>query len=255
MKWLRRWFCSLPAAPIDAALWHMQLARIVGAQDLSLEQQRRWHALVERFLADKIFSPVDGCVLEPADRLLIAMLCCQPVLDLGYDWLRGWREIVVYPGAFGMRRQHLDEDSGLLHEWDDVLVGECWERGPLILSLEDVLQAALQPTSGYHVVVHEIAHKLDLLDGRLDGVPPLRDATWRQRWILDFQHTFDQLCGTLEAGGDALIDPYAATAPDEFFAVCSEYHFTDPGLLAEAMPAVAMHLARFYHPERFTAPG
>ena len=44
----------------------------------------------------------------------------------------------------------------------------------------------------------------------------------------------------------APIDPYAATAPEEFFAVASEYHFLAPGLLHNAYPAVASLLRRFY---------
>ena len=49
------------------------------------------------------------------------------------------------------------------------------------------------------------------------------------------------------------IDSYAAEAPEEFFAVCSEYHFSDPRLLAAALPKVAAHLARFYGPSPFQA--
>ncbi len=248
MKWLRRWIGSPPDAPIDDALWNTQRTRIVGARDLPDAAVIRWRGLTGRFLADKAISPAAGCTLSDAERVLIAMLCCLPVLDLGYPWLRGWHEVIVYPGEFGVRRQHLDEDSGVLHEWDDALAGECWERGPLILSLQDSIQAAEEPDSGYHVVVHEIAHKLDLLDGSLDGVPPLPDAVWRQRWIADFQRAFEHLRQDVEAERDSLIDPYAAEAPDEFFAVVSEYHFTDPLLLQEAMPEVAAHLARFYHP-------
>jgi MtfA peptidase len=43
-----------------------------------------------------------------------------------------------------------------------------------------------------------------------------------------------------------LIDPYAAEAPDEFFAVVSEYHFSAPALLQQALPEVAFELQRFY---------
>lgn len=147
-----------------------------------------------------------------------------------------------------MRRQHLDEDSGVLHEWDDALTGESWERGPLILSLHDTIQAAEAPVSGYQVVAHEIAHKLDMLDGSMDGVPPLPDGVWYAQWVADFQAAFDALCKDVESGREPAIDPHAAEAPDEFFAVVSEYHFTDPQLLARNMSAVATHLARFYHP-------
>jgi Mlc titration factor MtfA (ptsG expression regulator) len=50
----------------------------------------------------------------------------------------------------------------------------------------------------------------------------------------------------VESGQDTAVDGYAAEAPEEFFAVCSEYHFTNPGILRSAMPLVADHLARFY---------
>ncbi len=252
MKWLRRWFGSLPAAPIDEALWSSQQMRIVGAEDLSPDRARRWRALTASFLADKAITPAADSRLSDADRVLIAMLCCEPVLDLGYHWLRDWKEVIVYPGEFGMRRQHLDEDSGVLHEWDDALAGESWERGPLILSLHDTIQAAEAPMSGYQVVAHEIAHKLDMLDGSMDGVPPLSDSAWHAAWVADFQRAFDALRADVDAGRETAIDPYAAEAPGEFFAVVSEYHFTDPQLLAAQLPAVAAHLARFYHPGQRT---
>lgn len=248
MKWLTRWLGSPPPAPIDPALWQALLTRFDGAEVPSSARMLRWRDLTARFLADKAITPAADCALSESDRVLIAMLCCEPVLDLGYGWLRGWHQVIVYPGGFGVRRQHVDEDSGVLHEWDDELAGECWEQGPVILSLEDAIQAVDAPESGYHVVVHEIAHKLDLLDGSLDGTPPLDDAAWRRRWIADFQRAFDALRREVDTGRETLIDPYACEAPDEFFAVASEYHFTDPDLLAHAMPEVAAHLASFYHP-------
>ena len=52
----------------------------------------------------------------------------------------------------------------------------------------------------------------------------------------------------MDAGRETALDPYAAEAPEEFFAVASEYHFSAPALLAEAMPTVAVHLTRFYGP-------
>ena len=254
MKWLSRLLGTRPTPqPIDDALWQAQLARMPGLEDLPAERSARWRDLTSRFLADKAISAAGDCELSDADRVLIAMLCCEPVLDLGYRWLRGWHEVIVYPGEFGVRRHHVDEDSGVVHEWDDTLSGECWEQGPVILSLADTIQAAEQPLSGYQVVVHEIAHKLALLDGSLDGVPPLHDAGWHAQWAADFQSAYDRLCAQLEAGEEPPIDPYACEAPDEFFAVVSEYHFTDPELLAEHLPVVAAHLARFYHPALLAA--
>ena len=108
------------------------------------------------------------------------------------------------------------------------------------------MQADLEePGAGFCVAVHEMAHKLDALDGLLDGTPPL-PREWQRAWTSDFQQAYDGFCAQVDAGKDVPIDPYAAEAPEEFFAVATEYHFSDPRLLREAMPQVADHLRRLY---------
>jgi Mlc titration factor MtfA (ptsG expression regulator) len=103
------------------------------------------------------------------------------------------------------------------------------------------------PSAGYCVAVHEMAHKLDVLDGALDGTPPLPRA-WQLEWARDFQQAYDALVRAVDRGRHTDIDAYAAEAPEEFFAVASEYHFSDPRTLRRAMPKVAAHLERFYGP-------
>src|SRR5699024_584196 len=99
--------------------------------------------------------------------------------------------------------------------------------------------------AGFCVAVHEMAHKIDALDGVLDGTPPLtRD--WQRRWARDFQRSYDDFVAEVDRGAETAIDPYAAEAPEEFFAVCSEYLFSDPATLRGEMPEVAQHLESFY---------
>src|SRR5690606_2497766 len=139
-------------------------------------------------------------------------------------------------------RSHVDA-AGVLHEWDDELIGEAWDSGPLILSWADVEVDLDDPHAGFCVAVHEMAHKLDALDGVLDGTPPLpRD--WQRAWARDFQEAYDGFVARVDAGGEVAIDPYAAEAPEEFFAVCSEYHFSQPALLRDGFPQVAAHFER-----------
>jgi Mlc titration factor MtfA (ptsG expression regulator) len=244
--WLRRLFGASPPPRIDDDAWHRLLRRVAWARGLSAGSQQRLRTLTERFLADKAITPAAGLLLTDERRFLLALLCCQPVLHLGYEWLRGWRELIVYPGEFGVRRHDYDEDTGVMQEWDDTLVGESWDRGPLILSWADVRADLDRPEPGYHVVAHEIAHKLDALDGSMDGTPPLRDGATRAAWARDFQHAYDAFKADVDAGVDVAIDAYAAESPDEFFAVVSEYHFSAPDLLRGAMPQVAQHLSAFY---------
>lgn len=185
-----------------------------------------------------------GLALSDEDVVLLAALCCLPLLRIGEVGLQGWSQLILYPEAFRVQRTHVDA-AGVLHEWDDELIGESWDNGPLILSWADILADLQAPHEGFCVAVHEMAHKIDALDGAMDGTPPLPRA-WQRQWADDFQRAYDALCAQVDAGAQTLIDPYATEAPEEFFAVASEYHFSAPDLLAEAMPAVAMHLQRFY---------
>jgi Mlc titration factor MtfA (ptsG expression regulator) len=201
--------------------------------------------LAARFLAGKSITPVHGLTLDDDQRLQLAALCCLPLLRFGEQGLAGWSQVIVYPGAFRVHRRHHDEDTGVVAEWAEELVGESWDRGPLVLSWDDVRSDLAEPEEGFLLVVHEMAHKLDALDGAMDGTPPL-PAAWQRDWARDFQAAYDAFRARVDAGDDTAIDDYAAEDPDEFFAVTSEYHFTAPALLAREMPAVAAHLQRFY---------
>lgn len=214
---------------------------------LAPERQQRLLQLAALVLQEKTFTPVQGLQLDTGQREILATLLALPLLEFGREGLHGWSEVVVYPGAFRVQRQHHDEDTGVLSEWDDELAGESWERGPLILSWDDVLADLDDPRAGYCLVAHEMAHKLDALDGVMDGTPPL-PAAWQRQWAQDFQAEFDAFCARVDAGEATPIDDYAAEAPEEFFAVASEYHFSAPALLAAELPRVAAHLQRFYGP-------
>jgi Mlc titration factor MtfA (ptsG expression regulator) len=231
--------------PLSLARWNAVCARAPVCSVLDTPQALRLRELASGFLQRKSITPVRGLALDDDDRALIATLCCLPVLNLGGHWLGGWREVVMYPTGFRVRRQELDEPTGVLHEWDEDLAGEAWSEGPLILSWEDLQLDLDHPEDGMNVVAHEIAHKLDLRDGVLDGTPPLPSARLAS-WARDLQAAFEQLTTELDADQETLIDPYAAESPEEFFAVVSEVHFSAPELLQQAMPAVAAQLRMFY---------
>jgi hypothetical protein len=232
--------------PIDPHLWRDACTALPWVAPLDSTRRDRLHDLVARFLGGKAITPVGDLQLDALQRTQLAALCCLPLLEFGAEGLHGWSQLIVYPDAFRVNRSHTDA-AGVLHEWDDELIGEAWESGPVILSWADIQADIATPDEGYCVAVHEIAHKLDVLDGALDGTPPLPRA-WQRAWAGDFQRAYDALADDVDAGRETTIDGYAAEAPEEFFAVCTEYHFSAPGLLREAMPGVAAHLARFYGP-------
>jgi Mlc titration factor MtfA (ptsG expression regulator) len=240
--WLRR--LRRTPEPIAPDLWRDTRAALPWLAALDSERSAQLAVLTARFLHEKTITPIGDLTLDAPQRCLLAALCCLPLLEFGTGGLRGWSQLIVYPDAFRVHRSHLDA-AGVLHEYQDDLIGEAWDAGPVILSWADVMADCEDPRAGFCVAVHEIAHKLDVLDGVLDGTPPLPSA-WQRGWARDFQAAFDTLAAQVDAGHDTAIDGYAAEAPEEFFAVASEYHFSDPHLLRREMPKVAAHLQRFY---------
>ncbi|MGY1425824.1 M90 family metallopeptidase [Lysobacter sp. A289] len=238
-----------PADPIDPTLWRETRAALPWLAGLDAPREARLRQLASRFLRTKTITPIDTLQLGPADRCLLATLCCLPLIEFGEQGLQGWSQLIMYPDAFRVERSHIDA-AGVLHQWQDELIGEAWDAGPVILSWADVMADCADPRAGYCVAAHEIAHKIDVLDGVLDGTPPL-PRRWQREWARDFQAAFDALVAQVDAGRETAIDAYAAQAPEEFFAVATEYHFSDPASLARAMPAVAAHLVRFYGPSPF----
>jgi len=239
--WPRR---EAAAPDIDPTLWRQAAAGLPWLRGRDDDRDTRLHALAAAFLHRKTITALHGLALNEVQRLRLAMLCCLPLLEFGHEGLHGWSQLLVYPDAFRVQRSHQDA-HGVLHEWDDDLIGEAWEQGPVILSWADVRADIAAPRAGYCVVAHEIAHKLDALDGAMDGTPPLpRD--WQKQWASDFQRAYDALCEEVDAGREVAIDDYATESPEEFFAVCSEYHFSDAARLRDALPEVAAHLRRFY---------
>jgi len=243
---IRRLFAGTEPQPPEPALWDGVRRRARWVAALDADRDARLQELAARFLRDKAITPIGDLELDAAERTLLAAVCCLPLLEFGEEGLHGWTQLIVYPDAFRVNRSHVDA-AGVLHEWEDELIGESWDSGPLILSWADVQADLDEPDAGFCVAVHEMAHKLDALDGALDGTPPL-PRTWQREWARDFQAAFDAFVAEVDSGRHTAIDAYAAEAPEEFFAVCSEYHFSDPRVLQATMPTVAAHLSRLYGP-------
>lgn len=232
---------------IPDGMWGAILSDQPECAGLDADTAERLRGLAERFLGGRPFYGGDGFLPDAAMQARIAVLASLPVLELGEDWLDGIRSVIVYADAFHVDHEEVDE-AGVVHEVRDLRAGEAWEHGTLVLSWADV-QAGLDPELATSVVIHEVAHFLDGVNGAENGFPPLPAACHRDRWTRDFQAAFDRLNADIDAGREPLIDPYAATNPAECFAVLSEYFFRLPDVLAHFDPGLYDHLACFYRQE------
>jgi Mlc titration factor MtfA (ptsG expression regulator) len=245
--WLQRLGSAPPEVRDD--LWAIARQRVRLLDGLDDPARQRLRARTARFLATRNLVGAQGLELDDTQRVIIAAQAALPLLNLPFEWLGHWHDVVVYPGEFRVRRTHHDSDTDVVTEWDDELAGEAWESGPIILSWADIERDLAEPFAGFNVVIHEIAHKIDMASGASDGMPPLRDREARRRWREVMQEAFDRLNRMLDEGFETPIDPYAAEAPDEFFATVSEYWFSAPDLLEAALPQVHVEFSRFYRGE------
>ncbi len=254
-QWLRKQrISSIEISPLQ---WQQAEARLPFLSHLSNAERQKLRQLVLEFLATKQMSGAQGLELHLEHQLIIALQACLLILQLGLEWYSSWVGIIVYPGDFIVPRHEMDAD-GIVHEFDDPVLGETWEYGPVLLSWSDPAPAIHQDRDtgcpGINVVIHEFAHKLDMLTGHADGLPPLHANMTRQAWRAAFQPAYENFCQRVDAGEDSRLDPYAADSPAEFFAVMSESFFETPQLLRDTYPDVYRQLNLFYRQHPLACP-
>lgn len=258
---LRRLLGRARPEPIDAERWQRISADLPFLGHLDEAQRTKLKSQCEAFLAGKQFSGAAGFLIDDDVRVAVAIQACLPSLELPLSGQHDFVEIIVYPDRFMVPRRQVDE-AGVVHESTDELAGEAMHGGPVVLSWPDADPASRH--IGYNVVIHEFAHKLDLLDGDADGAPPM-PAALRERWARTMRGAYEDFCLSLERIEASIprhidpespaadrwyerlpLDPYAATDAGEFFAVVAEAFFTDPATLNAAYPELYTLLREYF---------
>lgn len=239
--WYRGRVLKNESLPDD--LWQQAVARLRFLRGLTSSEVKRLRECVTLFLHAKQISGAHGLVVTGEIRVTIAAQACILILNLDLDYYDGWVEIIVYPGEFVRDYEYMDED-GVAHHAREPASGESWLGGPVIVSWEEAV--AVEPDEGYNVVIHEFAHKLDMLNGDANGFPPLHADMSREAWSKAFSSAYADFCMRVDADEATALDSYAAENPAEFFAVMSEAFFQTPQVVRSHYPAVYEQLALFY---------
>jgi len=222
--------------------WRQALAAVPILQGFSGEEEQTLIELARHFLARKTLTQI-GVELTPRQQGVLALQAVLPILHLGFEWYRGFHEVIIIPEPV-TRRQQVQDEFGLVSEVEEENAGESWPQGPLVLAWSELQQDG--DWDGFNLVIHELTHKLDMLGGEADGAPPLPAGMDPRQWTDALQAAFDDMQGQLDRHEPTAIDPYAASHPAEFFAVCSECFFTDPLRLRDTYPAVYQQFTRFF---------
>jgi Mlc titration factor MtfA (ptsG expression regulator) len=228
--------------------WRRILDRRCAAwRSLSPDERTQLEDLTKVFVADVRWEPARGFEITDEMRVLVAAQACLLVLGLDEAVLDGRafahvRSIILHPSTVVLDGTRTTDTPGVVSSGPSHLDGEAHHRGPVLLSWSAVRTEALHPLRGRNVVFHEFAHQLDMLDGTVDGTPPLLDGDRRRRWIDVCTREFE----AVRSGDDHLLRGYAATDPGEFFAVATEVFFTLPVELREQHADLYSVLADFY---------
>lgn len=277
MRWpfaRRRETIEARADWIDDASWAAVIAEHAFLARLHDEERSRLRDLCGAFLATKAINGARGFDVDAAIVARIVAQACLPILELGVEAYPRFDEIIVYPSDFVIDREIVDE-NGVVHSWREFAAGESWSDGPVVLSWDAAASAAAKGRPSpfaFNVVIHEFAHKLDMANGDVDGMPAfsrrlhatLDPASWKRIMTA----SFDDFVARLDAAEGSIprhvdpdsaradryyaalpLDAYAATDEGEFFSVSSEAFFVAPKRLAEAYPDWYRLLADYYRQE------
>ena len=241
VAWKRR---KVGDRPFPAAWREILRRRVPAFSRLPADLQSRLRKHIQVFVAEKEFVGCDGLEVTDEMRVTIAAQACLLILNRA-DFYPRLRQILVYPSAFVVERLQGD-GIGLQQESSQVLSGESWAHGQVVLSWEDVVHGAAIPDDGRNVVIHEFAHQLDQEKGQATGAPLLGRRERYVRWSRVLAEEFAALQYRAQTQQPSLFDFYGATAPAEFFAVVSEVFFEQPQRMAAGHPALYRELAEFY---------
>jgi MtfA peptidase len=219
------------------------LSAVRHLRRLDPERRERVESDARVFAAEKHWEGCGGLKVTDGMKAVVSALACLLVTDNRSTLFENTSSVLLYPDRYVAGPQA--GPDGVIAPTGSVRLGEAHVNGPVILSWSDTLRHATQ-TTGRNVVLHEFAHKLDMLDGLVNGTPALPETIALDRWVDVMSHEYALLRSELVAGVIPTIDPYGATNPAEFFAVATEHYFERPFALRTDRPELYDLLKDYY---------
>ncbi len=204
---------------------------------LSDEQKRLFESEIQIFLHETRVTGIQ-CEVDDTTLVLAAASAEIPVFSFPEWEYDNLGEILIYPNAFS--KDFRTEGEGR-NVWG--MVGTGLMEGVMILSQPALISGFKNDNDKQNVGIHEFAHLLDAADGEYDGVPrAFLHHQYIEPW-LEAMHREIQRINT----GESNMNPYAATAPVEFFAVATEYFFEHPEAMKQRKPELYELMCKIFN--------
>ena len=208
---------------------------------LPSDQQRRLLDAARIIAAERPFAGCKGLVVTDEMKLTIAAQAALLILGVEDYYFERVRTFLLYPYTMLVSRtNHLGLDD------DDPILGQAWQQGEIILSWPDALAGGRKADDGHNVVLHELAHHLDSLDGEMGGALPGLSHRQQSRWQQALSDALDALDKDLAADRQTLLHPPAADSHTELFAYGTEIFYEQPLELRAEHPELYACYQDFY---------
>ncbi|MEM6799354.1 MAG: zinc-dependent peptidase [Planctomycetota bacterium] len=247
---LSRFWGDPAGEPQFQASWRPLLRQGVWHyQHLPQPYRERLHRIVADLVHRVRWTGGAGFVVTEEMKVVVAG--ATALLAVGHDEPYRFSKlqvVILYPTTY---RPPEPEESKSLFGFNPVVgmgprLGEAWRGGPVVLSWRAAQRQARVRGRGANVILHEMAHHLDGLDGDADGDPYFADEALRRRWRTVAPSEYHRLVGQAGRGEPTLLDPYGATSEAEFFAVSTECFFERPHAMRERHAELFELLTSFY---------
>lgn len=220
------------------------LRRIAHYNALDRQERECVERMMLRFVYTKSF---EGVRLEVTQEMksVVAFFASLMLLHKGEAWLGRLERVLVYAEDFiyDEAREH----DGVVTRRPLILDGQADDETVVISWV--VARNEAYEVSPSNVIIHELAHLLDVLDGEFDGVPPLPSSE-AEAWKAVMARSYDALLKALKKGRvnktALLFGENGAQDEGEFFAVASELFFMCPAQLHEEFAELFGALRQFY---------
>ena len=200
------------------------------------EGKRNFEQKVEKFFTQVRIVGVNTSV-DDIDRVLIGASAIIPIYAFP-DWeYVNLHEVLLYPEAF----TDDFEQEGYFRPVAG-MVGTGAMQHVMILSKVSLRQSFMNNTGTSNTAIHEFVHLIDKMDGTLDGVPEvLFEHQYTIPWLNMIRENMQAM-----SMDQSEINSYGLLNPAEFFAVVSEYFFTQPELLQANHPELYAMLEKMF---------
>jgi len=253
LRWLRRRSIRRQQFP---AAWEAILERDFARwRSLNDADRSRLRDELRFFIAERYWEGCGGLAITDEMKVLVAAQACLLLLHRPQDSFSNVSSILMYPSGYFAPTGPVSIFGAprVTHGGTMPVLGQAHDRGPVILSWRHARDGAAAD-DGENLVYHEFAHKLDMMNGPVDGTPPMdtreQAREWREVMSREFAALRESLLNSPQhpglAGAPSVLRPYALTNPAEFFAVATEVFFERPDALRAERPELHRVMGRFF---------